>query len=810
MEKSLRNIRTVNIRSRMFGVLLFLLLSLVMAFAGTTGKISGKVIDAATKEPLPGVNVIVEGTTAGGATDIEGEFFIINLPPGVYSLKVSVVGYAPKKIERVRVQVDLTSKVDIALDVTSVIAGEVVITAKRDIQKDISSSEVTYQSDQIAALPVRDVTSLLGMQAGITKDAGGSLHIRGGRSSEISYMVDGVQVMNAMDRSSGISIDDQSIEELKAVTGTFNAEYGQALSGVVNIVTKKGADRFTVNATVYGSDYLSFDDELYSAMTNRQWAEAAAQALVQKNGFINYDFSRHGISDFQSLNRSLQNRSKPWQSTKGFLNSYNPLTSYDAQLNISGPASESMKNLSYFIAGRYQHRPSAEMGYRYFMPWGMWSPVSDTLHSFKQPDGELVHLGWYNGLSTQSKVFYSIADFNFSYGLYYNSDESYGGGQKYLPDGGRFYYTDRFTHIFSATYVFSNSTFLDFKGSYYSSAHKSYLYEDPNDYRYMPTNAGDFQQYVFRPGTNDNVEVKNNPNDFSYWGNDVNRSKNNARYFSGSLDLTSQIDKYNLVKMGISGRMHDLEDDYYALQFSQINYRPIVPDKSSAFHTYYTAKPYEFAAFIQDKLEFEELIINIGIRFDYFYSDGRILADPRDPQIFQPFKLDHIYRDASVPESLRVEYSVAEREAFWYKKPTAKYQLSPRFGFSFPITDQGAIHFSYGHFFQNPEFRYLYTNPNFWIAGAGAQNLVGNANLDAERTVMYEIGLQQKLFTSIILNVTGFYRDIRDWIGTGYPVDTYRGTTYYSYVNKDNAVAKGLTLSAAYQQDEVNFSIDYT
>ncbi|MBU1097540.1 MAG: TonB-dependent receptor [Bacteroidetes bacterium] len=799
---------------RIAKVILFMLLILSSnLMAGITGKLSGKVVDSQTGEALYGVNIIIEGTTYGAATDFEGEYFIINVPPGLYTIKISYIGYTTQRMEGVRIQTDLTTRMNISLSPSSIsLNQEVMVVANKVIQKDLTSSERSFQSDQIDELPVRDLQSLLSLQAGVTKDSDGNIHIRGGRTSEISYMVDGVQVMNPLNRSAGISIDDQSIEELKAITGTFNAEYGQALSGVVNIVTKKGNDKFSASATAYFGDYFSTDDNVYYLMDNKEWATAAANALTNQGSIFNYDFSQNGINTFSELQNAISSGKKPWLTKESYLNSYNPIYRTDFQVNLSGPVPGTNNILSYFIAGRYQDSPGYQQGIRYYMPWGIWQPISDTENSFKMPDQEIIPLSWYIGKSTQSKLFLNFKNFSLSYGLYYNNDHSYGGGQKYLPDGGRHYYTDRLTQIFSATYVISNSTFLDFKGSLYSNKHKSYLYEDPYDYRYVPTNAGDFQQWMFRPTREDNISVRNNNSDFNYWGNDVGRSKSNAKYYSFNVDLTSQIDKSNLIKMGVSGRVHDLDNDYYQLQFSQVTYRPVVPKPSSAYHTFYSAKPKEFAAYIQDKLEFEELIINLGVRFDYFDSDGRQLADPADPQIYAPFKIDHIYKNynENTPVEQLVEYTVAEREKFWYKDTKAKYQISPRFGISFPITAEGVIHFSYGHFFQNPEFQFLYTNPNYWIAGAGSENLVGNTDLDAERTVMYELGLQQQLFNNLYLHVTGFYRDIRDWISTGFPVDTYRGLTYYSYINRDHAVAKGVTLSAGYNIGRLSMNFDYT
>jgi len=297
-------------KSKIYSTLLIIFLVLLcinISFAGTTGKIAGVVVSKEDGEPLVGVNVVIDGYNLGAATDADGEYYIINIPPGMYTVKAFYVGYTTQVMEEVRVQVDLTTPVSFDLNPSVLeMSEEIVVTADRVIQKDLTASEVSIQADQIETLPARDLNTILSMQAGVTKDAGGAIHIRGGRTTEISYMVDGMQVMNAVNRSSGISIDDQSIEELKAITGTFNAEYGQALSGVVNIVTKKGTKKFKVNATAYMGDHLSFDNDIYYIQDNQEWAVAAAQALTSKNsGFINYDFSQHGIESYNELRDAL-------------------------------------------------------------------------------------------------------------------------------------------------------------------------------------------------------------------------------------------------------------------------------------------------------------------------------------------------------------------------------------------------------------------------------------------------------------------------------------------------------------------------
>jgi outer membrane receptor for ferrienterochelin and colicin len=795
-------------------ILVILVLLCFHLYAGTTGKIAGRVTDSQTGEPLTGANIMIEGTQFGSAADIEGDYYILNLAPGKYKLKISMVGYTTETIENVRVQVDLTTQINITLTSAAIDLGQTVaVYAHKEIQKDLTSSERSIQSDQIKNLPARDLTSILTMQAGITKDASGGIHIRGGRSSEVSYMVDGVQIMNPLDRSNGINIDDQAYEEVKAITGTFNAEYGQALSGVVNIVTKKGSDKFEANATVYSSGNYSTDDH-YKIMTNREWANVVANSLVRQNGdniVYDYLYNKYGLSRSQ-VNTMVANGDKPWIKTKNYLSVFRPLSNLDYQVNLSGPIPGTGKKLSYFVASRYQDGTGYSRGYRYFKPWGLWSPAYDTLHSFDMPDGKEVPLYEYDGYSGQGKIFYNDPHLQISYGLFVNDGHNYSAYSKYIPDGGQHNYNTQYVHILSSTIIFSNSTFLEVLGNYYDSHNKSYAYEDPHDYRYVPSGAGDFQQFIFNPAAGDGISVTTKPNDYTYFGNSTYRGDQKAKYFSAKLDLTSQINKYNLVKLGGSFRRHNLRDDYFDLQFSQVDYSTIIPSPSSAYHTQYSAQPVEAAAYIQDKIEFDELIINLGLRFDYFDSKGRILADPMDPEIYDPLLPGHKYKNytPTTPESQLIEYTYAEKEKFWYKNAEAKYQLSPRFGLSFPITADGVIHFSYGHFFQNPSFSYLYANPNFWVTGAGATSLVGNANLNAERTTIYEIGLQQRLFSTLFLNVTGFYRDIRDWIGTGVPQLTYDGLTYYSYVNKDNAVAKGITLSAQYTIENLSVSLDYT
>ena len=257
----------------------------------------------------------------------------------------------------------------------------------------------------------------------------------------------------------------------------------------------------------------------------------------------------------------------------------------------------------------------------------------------------------------------------------------------------------------------------------------------------------------------------------------------------GLFDLTSQLTNSHQVKLGLEFKQHDLWMHEYEIVTDGA--QRISPD-STFNNNEYTHRPTEYSAYIQDKMEFESLIVNAGLRLDYFNSDGQVLLDYSDP-----------------------EHSPTE-------KVKATTQISPRLGLAYPITDQGVIHVSYGHFFQTPPLDYLYLNPEFELyplqstitpPPKTALNLLGNAALKPQITVMYEIGLQQQLSQDFALDVTTFRKDIRNLLGT----EVHRLTTgnYYArYINRDYANVKGVTLSLEKRQAQgisgIGGSVDYT
>src|ERR1035437_1037069 len=133
------------------------IIALNITFAGTTGKLTGKVVDQKSNEPIPFANIVVMGTSLGAATDVNGNYVILNIAPGRYSVKAQSVGYQPVVMENISVSIDLTTKLDFSLGESSVEMKAIVVQGNLDVlKKDVTSSQSSITSEQISTLPVAE------------------------------------------------------------------------------------------------------------------------------------------------------------------------------------------------------------------------------------------------------------------------------------------------------------------------------------------------------------------------------------------------------------------------------------------------------------------------------------------------------------------------------------------------------------------------------------------------------------------------------------------------------------------------------
>lgn len=321
-------------------IALILLIGVQFLYSGTAGKLTGKVTDQSTGEPLIGVNVFLPATGQGGATDAEGNYYILNIAPGEYELRCSMIGYSEQVIEGIRIMVDLTTTQDVQMTL-SIIEGDVVtVTADRSmIQADITHAQANISAAELEALPVESFQAAVSMQAGVVVDAGGGIHIRGGRSSEVAYLIDGIPVTNSYGQSMGVGIENNAIQELQVISGTFNAEYGQAMSGIVNIITKDGQlDKYTGQVSYRYGRYISPDPEIYFGLIPDE--------LPIKG---NMDISEVDVLGLNS-------------------DTFTPAGRHDVQWSLSGPVPGLSKKTSFFTSGRYEDVAGRLYGVRRFNP----------------------------------------------------------------------------------------------------------------------------------------------------------------------------------------------------------------------------------------------------------------------------------------------------------------------------------------------------------------------------------------------------------------------------------------------------------
>jgi hypothetical protein len=208
-----------------------------VVLAQNVGRISGTVTEAATGRALPGANVIIVGTTMGAAAGVDGDYYILNIPPGRYEVRASMLGYESVLMVDVVVNAGRTTTIDFAMTDEAFEADEVVITAQRpDVERDKTATSHIVRFDDVQALPgVRDISDVLGLTGDVVDG-----HFRGGRMGEELYMLQGMGIVNPLDNSAAFMPIMSAVEEVEVITSGFGAQYGNAQSGVVRISMREG------------------------------------------------------------------------------------------------------------------------------------------------------------------------------------------------------------------------------------------------------------------------------------------------------------------------------------------------------------------------------------------------------------------------------------------------------------------------------------------------------------------------------------------------------------------------------------------
>ncbi|HEX9006881.1 MAG TPA: TonB-dependent receptor [Bacteroidota bacterium] len=724
------------------------------AFGGTTGKIAGRIVDGSTGEKLPGANITVEGTNLGAVSNLDGNYFIINVPVGTYTVRASLVGYAGKAVSGVKVIVDMTSTLDFTLSTHDIQTAEVVVSASRPaIQQDRTSTKHTIEREVIDALPVDDFRQVVQVQAGVS----GS-HFRGGRYNESTFLVDGLQIKTAIngytEYTGGFSanIPQINVDEVQVSTGGFEAEYGNAQSGIVNTLTRNATSAFSAKVRArtsdfpwakmqlkpnqYGSglpDWKDFEafvstpsllsGDMRLAMT------ASADVSWQNRGFLTNQTSRA-----QSYQGKMLFSSGPTKITLNGLYSFSTSTGYNHYYSYFGPLSDGYQADTYLRVAGTTADPILERYFYVSNPIGLPSPTVRTVTP---------------GITYNGVTYTSVRDI-YQVGMQQHQA---------VPKSTNF--------DIGATWnqTLNKQSFLDVKLSeFYNRWHNTVLdvqdrnhNGDVNEELNWRDNSG-----VLFPvyGYQDIADIDgywNYNGDQGRWYDQV------ARTYSLRADYTNQFSQTNLLKVGA-------EVNYSTGDMQKITFESATNPRLDIW----SEDLIEYAVYAQDKIEVRDgFILNAGVRLDYYNPNGL-----GDPVLFpaNPLDLGNPVR--------RLNLTSAD-------KVPSQWQISPRIGIAHPITERDKLHFYYGHFFQRPDFRFLYENATLDFRYSTNVD-VGNPRLAPEKTVSYEIGWEHLFTDNLRFGVTGYYKDITNLVEAADFAVIGTSQNYQVYQNQDYANVRGL------------------
>ncbi len=221
------------------------LLFWLMLASGLTGKIQGTVQDETTGQPIPYADVVITNTEIGTATDDHGNFFIFNIPPGKYTLEISYLGYQTKKIENIMVEIDQAVRLNVSLKPSAIEMEPVVISGTTpSVKKDMVGSIYIIRKVDLEKQPIDYFEKMIALQPSVA-NVDTALHVRGGRATEVLYLIDNVSIIDPQTGNPAISIARGIIDEVIFMPGGFDAEYGRAMSGVVNLITEYPQDKLS-------------------------------------------------------------------------------------------------------------------------------------------------------------------------------------------------------------------------------------------------------------------------------------------------------------------------------------------------------------------------------------------------------------------------------------------------------------------------------------------------------------------------------------------------------------------------------------
>lgn len=811
----------------------------VPAIWAANGKLSGRVIDKETREPLPGANVVIEGiwledievgmsVKLGAATDPDGYFVILNVDPGLYTIKAAMIGYQPLIKQKLRVSMDRTIQINFPLAVAAINVQEQVVVAEKEVIKaDISGTQESIVSERMDITPTNRMDEFINKIKGVelkSTSEGNGLSIRGGDIRETDIRLDGISMRDPRSDNSYLSINSTTIEEIQVMTGGFQAKYGDMRSGLVNVVTKDG-NREKLNISVkmdmtptgqkkyFGTNPWSEDSWIYRVFSDTSrgdsswcWVGTVGDTSVPEDlrGFKGWNRKNYGINNYESigliksLKLTAQQKRKLWLVQHPMYEHAN-----DKDVFTEGSISGGLPGGFIPFLGSYFTNTTFIVGFKYektqyVFPVGPREAYKDWNASLKlttriSPSKKLSVNGMIakiNSITTGRPSTFggALLDNSGRFGFMNNSDASVitqagllGGNDGYIQ-----MYNKSRLQYYDIRYIvgglkFSNT--LSPRTFYTLEAQFNYADHKLTPYSADPTDSSSWTTF------DDSIRVLNYPSIGSpyastNWGTDIVdmfwlygglQSEDSSYSWSSTIkgDMTTQWGRHHQIETGFNFRYSYLNVNSGTWLQSKKSWTPDC-------WSYYKEHPMDVALYLQDKLEFEGMVANIGFRADYFnpMKNSFDVSHPLDQDYSDIYNIIYNYLpgDFGSWERWLKFREILDSPTGWpTKSNNGQLKLSPRLGVSFPITVASKLYFNYGYFYQKPNVSFLY---NISIFPGGA--IVPTPDLPMARTIAYEFGYEQRFLTNFLANITMYYKDVKNE-----PL----GRTYVDY-NEEVSVTK--------------------
>jgi len=657
-----------------------------LALAGETGKIAGRVLDE-VGQPLPQANVVVTGQALGAASDLNGYYVILNVPVGIYTVEASMIGYRAASVTDVRVEPDRTARVDFRLTASAIdLPGVTVRAEKPMVSKDMVGARYSIPARDISFLPAEYLQGGMAVFSPGVARTESSYHVRGGRATEVDYRIDGVSVVDPLSGEFGIELSRSAADEVIFMPGGFSAEYGRAMSGVVNLIT-------AYPKTEPSAAYRIRSEKPMPYYYDFGYTDQALQAHLPVTRGLRLFLNASGTAtdDWDPRLFRLPHKERADYSLYG-----KAVADLGSKLKLNGSAAASRSEFD-----RYQSK------------WKF--RLNDYRSDLRHGNLGIVSLSWLPEERFLGKIQVSR----------FYTDKTFG------------------VRMAGPVNVWQDFRFRD------TSEYGRPVIDENNPWHI----TWDRYWYFYTRGTYD---------EYRHTATEV---------WSPKLFVTAQVTANHQLTAGAEADLYDVSSRWYRWL------------KSNSFIIdTYEFRPVEVSAYVQDKVEYEGLYVDLGLRFD------------------------QLRPNATYRESLSNPLDTVRRPA------TPKSGVSPRLGASFRITDWLFARANYGYYLQSPLFYTLYdntVNPKlFRTRHVDSLLVVGNPDLKPERTQAYEIGLQGEVTKDLLLTANLWRKDVYDLVGTreapALPL------AYVTYFNVDYAKLTGVEFIVEVRRRWFNAKLSYT